>query len=177
MEQQRGPWTRHSSTASWAGPRFQVHRDRITGPDGRPGDYDWVRAPDQVRVAAVVDGHLLVIEQYHYLTGTLWQLPGGAVDLADADPSAAARRELAEETGHHGGTWTGHGFLHPLPGLTDCKVHLWHVDRPSPGPATPEPSEADLRVRHVPLPEAAAAVREGLLRCAPSAALVLSLTS
>ncbi|MDF5752183.1 NUDIX hydrolase [Spongiactinospora sp. TRM90649] len=171
--EQRGPWTRHSGTTPFHTPRFQVHHDQVTGPDGRPGDYDWVQAPDQVRVAALVDGGLLIVEQHHYLGGAMWQLPGGAVDPGDADPLAAARRELAEETGYHGGTWTGHGSLLPLPGLTDCSVHLWRVERPTPGPAAPESSEADLRVLRVPLPEAAAAVREGLLRCAPSAALVL----
>lgn len=154
-------------------PRFQAHRDEVTGPDGRRGDYDWVQAPDQVRVAALVDGQLLLVEQYHYLAGALWQLPGGAVDPDDDDALSAARRELAEETGYHGGTWIGHGFLHPLPGLTNCRVHLWRVDQPTSGPTAAESSEADLRV---PLPEAVAAVREGRLRCAPSAALVLSLT-
>ncbi|MEU3958093.1 NUDIX hydrolase, partial [Streptomyces achromogenes] len=126
-------------------------------------------------VQELVDGQLLLIEQYHYLAGALWQLPGGSVDADDDSALTAARRELAEETGYHGGTWTDHGFLHPLPGLTDCRVHLWRVDHPSSGPTAAEPSEADLKVLRVPLPEAAAAVREGRLRCAPSAALVLSL--
>jgi ADP-ribose pyrophosphatase len=130
-----------------------------------------------VRVAAVVDGHLLVVEQFHYLAGPLWQLPGGAVDPTDADPRAAAQRELAEETGYHGGTWSGHGFLYPMPGLTDCRIHLWRADSLSPGTTAPESAEADLKVRHIPLHEATAAVHKGLLRCAPSAALVLALVT
>ncbi|MER5996761.1 NUDIX hydrolase [Streptomyces viridosporus] len=174
--EQRGPWTRYGGTTPYRTPHFQVHRDEVTGPDGRRGDYDWVQAPDQVRVAALVDGQLLLVEQYHYLAGALWQLPGGSVDPDDDGALTAARRELAEETGYHGGTWTGHGFLHPLPGLTDCRVHLWRVDQPTSGPAAAEPSEADLRILRVPLPEAVAAIREGRLRCAPSATLVLSLT-
>ncbi|MFD8276756.1 NUDIX domain-containing protein [Streptomyces flaveolus] len=174
--EQRGPWTRYDATTPYRTPRFQVHRDEVTGPDGRRGDYDWVQAPDQVRVAALVGGKLLLIEQYHYLAGVLWQLPGGSVDPGEDDALTAARRELAEETGYHGGTWIGHGFLHPLPGLTDCRVHLWHVDQPTSGSAATEASEADLKVLRVPLPEAVAAIREGRLRCAPSAALVLSLT-
>ncbi|WP_143660477.1 NUDIX domain-containing protein [Streptomyces sp. JHA26] len=174
--EQRGPWTRHGGTMPYHTPHFQVHRDEVTGPDGRRGDYDWVQAPDQVRVAALVDGQILLVEQYHYLAGALWQLPGGSVDPDDDDTLTAARRELAEETGYRGGTWTGHGSLHPLPGLTDCRVHLWRVDQPTSGPAATEPSEADLRTLRVPLPEAVAAIREGRLRCAPSAALVLSLT-
>uniref|UniRef100_UPI002F909320 NUDIX hydrolase n=1 Tax=Streptomyces longwoodensis TaxID=68231 RepID=UPI002F909320 len=175
--EQRGPWTRHGGTTPYCTPRFQVHRDKITRPDGRRGNYDWIQAPDQVRVAALVDGQLVLIEQYHYLAGTLWQLPGGSVDPDDNDALTAARRELTEETGYHDGTWTGHGFLHPLPGLTDCRVHLWRVDQPSSGPTAAEPSEADLKVLRVPLSEAVASIHEGRLRCASSAALILSLTS
>lgn len=172
--EQRGPWTRHSSR-SCSNSRFRVQSDEVTRPDGQRGTYHWVHAPDQVRVAALVDGHLLVVEQFHYLMGPLWQLPGGAVDEEDAGPLAAARRELAEETGYHGGMWDSHGSVYPLPGLTDCQVHLWRADSPISGPAKPESTEKDLRVHHVPLPEAATAIQRGLLRCAPSAALVLSL--
>ncbi|MFC7304563.1 NUDIX domain-containing protein [Streptomyces monticola] len=175
--EQRGPWTRHNGRQSCSNPRFSVGRDEITAPDGRRGDYHWVDVPDQVRVAALVDGRLLVVEQFHYLAGPLWQLPGGAVDPSDADPLAAARRELAEETGRHGGTWTGQGSLYPLPGVTGCRVHLWRAEHTAAGPTAREPGEADLRVRHVPLTEAASAVRNGLLRCAPSAALVLALVA
>ena len=84
----------------YATSRLVAYRDEITLPDGRPGHYDWVRVPDLVRVVALVDGRLLMIEQYHYLTGPMWQLPGGGVDPDDQDSGAAARRELAEETGY-----------------------------------------------------------------------------
>ena len=114
-------------------------------------------------------------EQHHYLTGPMWQLPGGGVDPADADSNAAGRRELAEETGYRGGRWTSRGFLHPLPGLTPLRVHLWMAEDLTAGAAAPEPVEADLRVHHVPLAEAAKAARDGRLACASSAALVLSL--
>lgn len=96
-----GPGT--AARCHTAPPHFQVRRDEVTGPDGRRGGYDWVQAPDQVRVAALVEGQLLLVEQYHYLAGALWQLPGGSVD-PDDDALTAARRELAEETGYHGGT-------------------------------------------------------------------------
>ncbi len=175
--EQRGPWTRHGGERLLPVKHFGVRRDEVTRPDGERGLYDWVEMPDQVRIAAVVDGCLLVVEQYHYLVGRLWQLPGGALDPDDKDPQAAARRELAEETGYRDGTWTSHGHLFPLPGTTPVRVHLWRAEHLVPGPVAPEPGEADLRVHRVPLAEAARAAQDGRLRCAPSAALVLALAS
>ncbi|WP_461064796.1 NUDIX domain-containing protein [Streptomyces pseudoechinosporeus] len=133
--------------------------------------------PDQVRIAAVVDGCLLVVEQYHYLVGQLWQLPGGAVDPGDANAQAAARRELAEETGYRDGTWTSQGHLFPWPGATPMRVHLWRAEHLAPGPTAPEPGETDLRVHHVPLAEAVRATQDGRIRCALSTTLVLAVAS
>ncbi|MEU9331729.1 NUDIX domain-containing protein [Streptomyces sp. NPDC048290] len=173
----RGPWRRHATRQLITTPHFTAQRDEVTRPDGARGRYDWVAAPDQIRVAALVGDGILVVEQHHYLAGQLWQLPGGSVDPEDAGPRAAAERELAEETGYRGGEWHDHGHLYPLPGLTACRVHLWRTTGPLPGPASPEAVEADLRVRHVPLAEAVRAVRDGRLRCAPSAALVLAVSA
>ncbi len=128
-----------------------------------------------MRVAALVDGAIVVIEQFHYLIGPMWQLPGGSIDPTDKDSRAAAARELAEETGYRRGHWTARGTLHPLPGLTPARVHLWQAGELESGDPAVEPGEADVRVRKVPLAEATEAVLEGRLSCAASAALVLSL--
>jgi 8-oxo-dGTP pyrophosphatase MutT (NUDIX family) len=167
------PWTTEKTTLVHETPYVRVYQDQVIRPDGKPGRYDWVSAPDQVRVAAVVDGELLLIEQWHYLVGSMLQLPGGLVD-ADEESEAAARRELREETGYRDGVWTSRGYVHPLPGLTPVRIHLWQVQAPAAGTPSPEPSEHDLRVRHLPVAEAVRAVRDGAVRCAASAALILA---
>ncbi len=173
--QPREPWTRRSRDMLCRTPRLSVWRDEVLRPDGQADTYDWVGAPDLVRVAAFAGDDLLLIEQCHYLVGTTWQLPGGAVDPGDADHRAAAERELREETGFHGGRWTSHGSLHPLPGLSPVRVHLWVARELVPGPPTGgDPGEADLRLRRVPSAEAALAARDGRIGCAASAALVLA---
>ncbi|MEW2398594.1 NUDIX hydrolase [Streptomyces sp. NPDC046862] len=166
-------WARHGRRKTWATPRFTVWEDDVTTPDGRPGRYDWIEAPDSVRVAAFVDGHVLVVEQHHYLVGVTWQLPGGGVDAQDRTSEAAGRRELAEETGYHEGHWTDLGSLYPLPGLSPARVHLWQVREPVAKAPEPEPGEADLIVRHLEPHEAVAAALDGRIACAPSAALLL----
>ncbi|MEU4681857.1 NUDIX hydrolase [Streptomyces xinghaiensis] len=175
MTERRGPWICHGRVSLCSTPCLTAYRDEVTLPHGEPGTYDWVQVPDQVRVAALVDGALLVVEQYHYLAGPMWQLPGGSVDPADRGSCTAAKRELAEETGYRDGRWSDRGSLHALPGLTPARVHLWSTIDPTPFCAAPEPAEADLVIQHISLDEAVFAVRDGRLRCAASAVLVMML--
>jgi ADP-ribose pyrophosphatase len=147
-------------------------RDQVINSSESPVDYDWIETDDQVRVAAIVDDRILLVEQHHYLVGPLLQLPGGRVEPEEA-VLASAKRELAEETGYRGGRWTSRGALFPLPGLTTMRVHLWVARNLRPGPSSLEPGEGDLRVHELRLSAAVSAVASGQIRCAPSAALIL----
>lgn len=167
-------WTKLSSEVSYATSRITVGRDHVRRPDGSTGPYDWVEATDQVRVAAVVDGGLLLTSQHHYLVGHTLQLPGGNVE-SDEDPIACAQRELHEETGYHGGTWRLWGALCPLPGLSSMRVHLWSAQDLHLGEACRESAEGDLRVVRVSFAEAARAVESGRVNCLASTTLVLML--
>ncbi len=151
---------------------MSVVRDQVINPSGCQIDYDWFTTHDQVRVAAIVDGRIVVVEQHHYLFGPLLQLPGGRIEHGEP-VLASARRELTEETGYRGGRWTSRGELYPLPGLTTMRVHLWIAKNLRPGAASLEPGEQDLRVHHYRLSEAVSAVVRGRVRCAPSAALIM----
>ena len=73
---------------------LSVRSDEVTHPGGGRITYDWVDAPSMVRVAALAgDGHVLLVEQTHYLPGEkLYQCPGGAIEPGES-PEAAARRE------------------------------------------------------------------------------------
>ena len=166
------PWRTVCSDVAYESRRMRVLRDRAVNPGGVAVDYDWFATADQVRVAAVVDGSILVVEQHHYLVGPLLQLPGGRVE-GEEGSLCSAQRELAEETGYRRGNWTSAGDLVPLPALSPMRVHLWIATDLSPGPADLSSGESDLRVHALALDEAIAAVAAGRVRCAPSATLIL----
>lgn len=69
--------------------------------------------PDWVQVIAIdAEDNLVVIRQYRHGIGRLTlEIPSGCVDPADADPIAAAARELREETGYASETLTHVGTI------------------------------------------------------------------
>ena len=83
--------------------------------------------------------------------GKVLELPAGGVDDGEA-PLAAARRELQEETGLHGGDWTETATFFMSPGYTDEKMHLFIATGLERGTPSPEGSE-DLELVDVPVAE------------------------
>ena len=137
--------------------------DRVALPGGPVLDeYHVVEYPDWACVLALTDdGDAVLVEQYRYgVDRVLLELPAGMVDAGE-DPAAAARRELAEETGYHARQWDALGRLAVEPGRHTNYGHVFVARgcRRVAAPA-PEPSE-DLRVRVVPAPTLPALVEAG----------------
>lgn len=123
------------------GDRVRLTVDQAVRPDGATVAYPHVQVPDSVRVLAVHRGRIPLVRQHIYLHDIVLQdLPGGTVD-PDETPAAAARRELAEETGVTD-TW-----LHPLGTVVTARsvcterAHLFLAHAQDLGPSTTEPGE------------------------------------
>lgn len=74
--------------------------------------------PGSVAIVAVDrEGRLVLTRQFREAAReTLLELPAGTLDVGEI-PLDAARRELAEETGLHGGSWRQLRLIHPSPGF------------------------------------------------------------
>lgn len=75
--------------------------DCVTDEGVEVAPYYVLEYPDWVEVVALdVDDNVLLIRQYRHGSGGISiELPAGAMEPGDADPCAAADRELLEETG------------------------------------------------------------------------------
>jgi 8-oxo-dGTP pyrophosphatase MutT (NUDIX family) len=103
-----------------------------------------------------------MVRQYRPgIGGVYFELPAGVVDPSDADPEAAARRELAEETGYGGGRWSPLMRLSANSSTNTNLSHAFLAEGVEPlAAAAPEATE-DLRVHLVPVSELQALVDDG----------------
>jgi 8-oxo-dGTP pyrophosphatase MutT (NUDIX family) len=108
--QSANPWKKLASKVVYRNKWYSVRRDKIIRPDGKPGEYNVVEAPDGVFIAALDDdknAHL--IRKYRYATGIYsLEIPAGGIERYE-EPLEAARRELQEELGLVAQDWRSLG--------------------------------------------------------------------
>lgn len=169
------PWQRLDSTVVHTTSWFDVRRDSVIRPDGSFSTYMHIVAPGSVTVLAMDHSDRVMLTRQWIYThdSTQWRLPGGGVDHNDSDPLAAARRELAEETGLNAACWEPLGQVHGADSLSN------HVDRIflATGLTTCEqglePGEVDIKIQWVPFDDTLDLVLSGELPHAGSAYAVL----
>ena len=130
----------------YEGPIFHVER--------REGRDVVVHAPVAAVVALDRNEQLVLVRQRRVpVDATLLELPAGFMNPGES-PLAAARRELAEETGLHGGEWAEISTFFTSAGFTDERVHLFLATGLDEGEATPDEDE-ELELVRVPLADVA----------------------
>jgi ADP-ribose pyrophosphatase len=171
------PWRRLNSVVVHRNRWFEVRQDSVVQPDGSWGTYSHVVTAGSVTVLAINEqDRLAVTRQWIYThVGTQWRLPGGGIERTDADPLAAARRELAEETGLHAETWDELGRVNGADSFTNHVDNVFLATDLTMRERCPEPTEADLVVCWLPFAEALHLVTSGELTHASSAYAVLSM--
>lgn len=171
---------------NWTVSRSQpIHKDRWidvraddcvtpTGIEIRP--YYVLTYPEWVHVVALTpDDGLVLVRQYRHGAGEVFlELPGGAVDAADASVEAAARRELLEETGFETPRWEHITTLHANPATHTNRLHTYLALGAVPGrPQQLEPGESGLEVEVWPVDEVLSGLKGGLIGHAMHVSAVL----
>lgn len=160
---QIGPWKRLTQDAVYENPWIKVTHETVKTPAGSDGIYGKIHFKSRAIGIIPIDihGNTLLVGQHRYaLDEYSWEIPMGGGRL-DEEPLVAARRELKEETGLHGGDWQQLFRLHTSNSVTDEEGYVYLVRNAQQGEATLEDSESDLVVRQLALREAVAMIAKG----------------
>jgi len=157
------PWRRVSRRTAYENPWLELYHDDVIRPDGRPGIYGTVHFRNLAIGVVPLDLDLdavLLVGQYRYtMDHYSWEIPEGGGGFEEA-PEAAARRELAEETGYSGGEWRELCRAELSNSVTDEITVLFVATGLVAGEAMPEGTE-QLQVRWIAFDEVMAMIRRG----------------
>jgi len=127
----------------------KLYDGRHLSVESRDGKEVVVHGPAVAVVAVDGDGRVVLVRQIRAgAGGPLVELPAGNLDDGEP-PETAARRELAEETGLHGGDWRAVATFYTSPGFCDELMHLFIARGLEEGEAHPQGDE-ELDIIRVP---------------------------
>ncbi len=121
------PWKKLGSRKAADLKLFRARWDKLENPrTGQAMERLVLETPDWVNVVPVTtDGEVVLVHQYRFgIEALSVEIPGGLIDPGE-DSEAAARRELAEETGFTGGDWQYLGMVEPNPAFHNNDCHHW----------------------------------------------------
>jgi 8-oxo-dGDP phosphatase len=148
------PWKVLSSEYVARKDWFTVRLDRVLLPTGAVIPEYWVSEyrPWVNVVAITATDEIVLIRQYRHGLGAVhFELPAGTTDAGEVDLEAAARRELAEETGYRGGRWSPLFTLSANPALQNNLTYTFLAEDVHQGDGPRPDSSEDLRIHLVPV--------------------------
>ena len=156
QEEIKNPWTTLSGELKYENRWIKVTEYQVINPAGGRGIYGKIHFKGKGIGIIPVDneGNTWLVGQYRYTLNEFhWEIPEGGAPL-DEDPLAAAKRELKEETGLTANKWTRLLRINTSNSVTDEECIIFLAEELQEGESELEETEADLKVRKVPLKEA-----------------------
>jgi len=145
---------------------FTVRRDRSRSPRSRQThDFHVLETSDWVNVVPLTaDEHVVMVRQFrHGIRDCTLEVPAGLVDATDRNSSAAALRELREETGYTSRRMMPLGAVHPNPAIMTNRCHMFVAYDVEEVGAPEWDATEELAVEIVPLGEVPGLIRSGLV--------------
>ncbi|EMA31093.1 NUDIX hydrolase [Halobiforma nitratireducens] len=159
-------WETQERRVAYACPGFEVVNESVRLPDGTETEFDYVSEPASVCVLPFTpDGDVVCIEEWRQAVSRISRgLPVGGTEPEDDDLEAAARRELAEETGHEAAEIEPLVTVEPANGIADSVMHFFVARECRPTAEQELDHNESIRVRQRPFGDLLADVREGDVR-------------
>jgi ADP-ribose pyrophosphatase len=128
---------------------LQVDVRTVESPSGERADRVVVSHPGAVAIVPLIDGEIVLIQQYRAPVGRLvLEIPAGKLDSDDSGLLEAAKRELSEETGFTSDAWTPLTSILTTVGFSDERITILLAEELSSGPTTPDRFEEASAVLH-----------------------------
>lgn len=164
LDDERLREARISGEPVFDGRLLHVFRDRVRLPDGKESTREFIRHPGASAIVLLREGgvglEVLLERQWRYPLGrAFWEVPAGKLDAGE-DPLVCAKRELKEETGYAGESWTSLSHLCPGIGYSNEVIHLFLARAGEAGARELDPGEF-LDLHWVPFEQAISWVLSG----------------
>ncbi|HYA00010.1 MAG TPA: NUDIX hydrolase [Candidatus Binatia bacterium] len=119
-----------------------LHCDTVQTAAGSRATREVLDHPGAVGIVATdSQGRILLVRQWRHAVGrALWEIPAGTLGRGE-EPEAAARRELAEETGYAASRWRRLGAGPSAPGYSGEILHFYAASELTLGEAHTDPDE------------------------------------
>lgn len=167
-----------SSRLAYQGPLFDVYKDYVREPGGKPARRDVIRHSGSVVVLAVDDSQnpndpLIILErQYRHAAGRyMWEIPAGRKE-PEEEPLVGAKRELLEETGFRARRWSKLAMIYVSPGFLAEWMQIYVAEGLTAGETKPDEDEY-IECRQIPLSQALEWVESGKIIDAKSIVALL----
>ena len=144
---------------------LHVVKDKILLPDGNTSFREFCLHKGAVAVIPITENNeAILVRQFRYAHHREFlEIPAGKFDFVGEEPLAAAKRELAEETGAEAESYVSLGVLDTTPALIDEKIHMYMATGLTYGEMHPDEDEF-LSVHKIPISELVEMVMKGEIR-------------